>query len=220
MSYSAGFAANRFAADGLLGMAFKNISQLHANPVFQSLVAHNQTTEGVFAFKLARNDSELTLGGVNEALYTGEFAWSDITEEAYWQVELDGMAVNNSTMSARHAAIVDTGTTLLIADEHTVARAYASVPGSRPAPEVAGPGFYTFPCDSTPSVSLSFGGRAFEIPKETFSLGPIDKGSQECVGGLVGNSDMKFWIVGDLFLRGVYTAFDLDNKRVGFADLA
>ncbi|KAH8091380.1 aspartic peptidase domain-containing protein [Cristinia sonorae] len=253
LTYSSGFASTRFPADGLLGMAFKPISELNANPFFQTLLSqqhHTHTTSsstalpGTFAFKLAHNDSELTLGGVNAELYTGEFAWSNVTEEGYWQVEMGGLSVGNETFGEGHAAIIDTGTTLLIADTQTVASVYASIPGAKPAPSL-GSGFYTFPCPAAPSsssastsnttttattttttnttpptISLSFGGRSFAIPSGTFSLGPVTKGGDVCVGGLVANDDMKFWIVGDLFLRGVYTAFDVQGMRVGFADLA
>lgn len=61
---------------------------------------------------------------------------------------------------------------------------------------------------STPSISTP-----------TSSIAP-----KRCLSGLVshdGNGvEPRLWIVGDVFLRGVYSAFDVGNKRVGFATLA
>ena len=117
---------------------------------------------------------------------------------------------------------------------------YAQVPGAQMAPEV-GQGFWTVPCNAIPAVSLTFGGKAFAISPSTFNLGKVQTGSGNCVGGVVSSISVPptpFWVVGgtsdsllrvlamdtdilaDVFLQNVYTAFDMGNAQVGFADLA
>jgi hypothetical protein len=69
---------------GLLGMAFKTISDYNADPVFQSLVAAGQTDKGVFSFKLASSGSQLYLGGTDNSKYSGDFTYSKVTKEVLY----------------------------------------------------------------------------------------------------------------------------------------
>ena len=77
--YSVGFSSSEFSPDGLLGMAFPQISALDAAPLFQTLVVENQTAEPVFSFKLASSGSQLTLGGVDEDQFQGPMTQVPVT---------------------------------------------------------------------------------------------------------------------------------------------
>ena len=61
-----------------MGMAFKSLSVYNANPTYQTLIDEGKMSP-IFGFKFATSGSELFLGGVNPALYTGEFTWVDLS---------------------------------------------------------------------------------------------------------------------------------------------
>ena len=79
--YSSNLAIDQFPPDGVMGMAFQSISAYNAPPVFQSLISRSLTDEPVFSFKFATTGSELYLGGANSALYTGNFAYTPVTQQ-------------------------------------------------------------------------------------------------------------------------------------------
>lgn len=64
-----------------MGMAFAGISVFPANSVVQTLVAEGQLADPVFAFKLASSGSELRIGSVNTAFYTGSFTYTPVTQQ-------------------------------------------------------------------------------------------------------------------------------------------
>jgi hypothetical protein len=64
-----------------MGMAFPQISEYNADPVFITLVKQNQTAAPQFGFKLATNGSELYLGGANKDLYKGEIVETPVVKE-------------------------------------------------------------------------------------------------------------------------------------------
>ncbi|KZT25193.1 acid protease [Neolentinus lepideus HHB14362 ss-1] len=220
-TYSSGFSKDNFPADGLMGMGYKSISEYDADPVFASLVAQGQTTEPVFAFNLASTGSELFIGGTDGSKYTGGLTYTPVTNQGYWQVNLQSVEFRGRQVLGQIDSIIDTGTTLIVGDEGRVRELYDAIPGSQDATLQVGMGFFTVPCNAIPTIGLTFGGRTFDISPETFNLGPVESGSNRCVGGVVGQSSLdNFWIVGDVFLRNVYTAFDMGQNQVGFAKLS
>ena len=101
-----------------MGLAFPSISVYGANPFFQTLVAAKGAPEPVFSFKFAETGAELFVGGTNSALFKGDFSYTPVTKEGYWQINMNGVNVNGKDIFAtsQAAAIVDTGTTLIVGD--------------------------------------------------------------------------------------------------------
>jgi cathepsin D len=90
------------------------------------------------------------------------------------------------------------------------------------------PGFYQFPCSTTVQVSMSFGGKVWPINPEDMNLGPGNGGTM-CLGGIFdltlgsniqANSENPTWVVGDTFLKNVYSVFKQKPLSIGFAQLS
>lgn len=177
-------------------MGFKSISDYNADPFFQTLVANDAVSDAVFGFKLSSSGAELYLGGTNSDLASGDFTYVPVTQEGYWQVDMDGFSVGGSQAVSSTSAIIDTGTTLIVGDSQSVASAYESISGAQDN----GDGTYTVDCDLDTDISITFGGQDFTISPSTFAL---DAGNGQCIGGLSYEDDIasEFWIVGDVFLQ-------------------
>jgi cathepsin D len=133
------------------------------------------------------------------------------------------IASGNSAMSA-----IDTGTTLIGGPTTDVQNIWAQVPGST-AMGGSMTGFYEFPCDTNVQISLSFGGgNSWPISTADMNVGTSGTDGQ-CVGGIFdlsagsnagGDAGNPSWVVGDTFLKNVYTVFRSNPASVGFAELS
>ena len=54
-------------------------------------------------------------------------------------------------------------------------------------------------------MAFTFGGKSFPISLDTFNLGLLEEGGNDCVGGVMAASGLPGFIVGDVFLQNVYT---------------
>ncbi|ORY89618.1 aspartic peptidase domain-containing protein [Leucosporidium creatinivorum] len=207
--------------DGMMGMAYASISQLGTSPFFQTLMTQSAVSVGQFSFFLASTNSELYLGGMNSELYTaGSTVFYPVTSQSYWLLSASANVGSTAVSTlGTFSAIIDTGTSVIVAPTASAKKFWAAVPDSG----VYGSGYYTYPCDQPPILSFSFGltDEKWEISSDSLNLGKVSSGSSRCVGAIVGaDIGVNAWILGDAFLENVYATFDFDNNKVGFSDLA
>ncbi|GAA5830968.1 hypothetical protein JCM3766R1_006192 [Sporobolomyces carnicolor] len=208
--------------DGLMGMAFSSISTMGATTVFETLTKQAKLASNQFSFYLASAGSQLFLGGMDSAKYQlGTTKSYPVTNAGYWlldaKVNVGGTAVSSV---GKFSAIIDTGTSVIVAPTADAAAFWAKVPNSG----VYGSGYYTYDCASPPDVSFSFGSSFAEqwaVSGSSWNLGKVSAGSSRCVGAVIGaDIGISGWVLGDAFLENVYSTFNLDSKTVAFSDLA
>jgi len=208
--------------DGILGLAFPALSNLGENPFFNTASAQGTASENLFAFKLASSGSSLFLGGTDSNLFSGSIEYHDVdTSSGFWQVTGARALVGSTTAVSGFQTIIDSGTTIMYGPPASVKTFYSKVSGSKLFDSTDG--FYSYPCSSPPSVAFSWGGKNWAITEDNFSLGETETGSGQCVGALAGQDlglGSNVWLLGDSFMKNVYTAFNFDQNAVGFAALA
>ncbi|KIL71701.1 hypothetical protein M378DRAFT_189089 [Amanita muscaria Koide BX008] len=208
--------------DGLLGLAFPSISNLKQSPFFQNAVSQGSVKTNSFGFKLAQSGSELYLGGANSNLFTGPVESHSLSpSKGFWQIGNADIAVNGHKATSGFDTIIDSGTTIIYGPPGAVSQVYSQIPGSTLFDQQNG--LYSFPCKSMPKVSFNWGGKDWEISAANFNMGETQSGSGQCVGALA-QGDLglgtNVWLLGDSFMKNVYTVFDLGSSSVGFATLA
>lgn len=122
--------------------------------------------------------------------------------------------------SSSYAAI-DTGTTLVGGPSSVVSQLYAAIPNSQ-AGTGDYDGYYIYPCSETVTVDVAFGGRTWSISPDDFLLAQLSQ--TQCLGAFfeldMSGSSAPSWIVGDTFLKNVYSVFRYDPPSIGFANLS
>ncbi|XP_061183045.1 lysosomal aspartic protease-like [Saccostrea echinata] len=216
--------------DGILGMAYPKIAVDHVLPVFYNMLKQKLVSAPIFSFYLDRNRTgkeggELILGGSDPKFYSGNFTYINVTRRGYWQFKMDGVKINGKTSkccSGGCQVIVDTGVSWLTGPSSEIKSLNQAI-GAKPSTS----GDYTVNCSSIPRlppVSFTLNGKDFTLQGKDYILTVSHQGKTTCMSGFVGQDvpvtiGGPFWIIGDLFIGRFYTEFDLENNRVGFANV-
>ncbi|KAK0705556.1 aspartic peptidase domain-containing protein [Lasiosphaeris hirsuta] len=215
--------------DGILGLAFNLSNQVSPDQptVLNSLLPLLESP--VFTADLKwRAEGAYDFGTIDPARYNGTIQYVPLLDGAqFWEYAFTGFCVPTTNPSQTQTwylsswdAIADTGTTLLMVADDIAAIYYKSVPTALYNESI---GVYQFPCSTVlPDFVIGFDGHTdgahAVVPGKYINYTVLEESTSTCMGGLQGNYGQPFAIFGDIFLKSVFTVFDVGNKRVGFAN--
>lgn len=216
--------------EGIMGMGFQRLAASGEPPLW---VAAGLNTFSFYLERASLTSSSqdqpggiFTLGGTNSSLYQGDITYNSLIEELYWMVRLGAIGTmgSNANLNGLTRAAIDTGTTLIGGPDSVIQELYSNIPNSRSQ----GNGYYSFPCSTNVDATLTFNGQQYTLPSSDFIAGTLDQSGSQCLGAFFGlgsssQTDLQ-WIVGDAFLKNVYSVFTTTGNNggagVGFASLA
>lgn len=213
-SVSASFA--NYPIDGILGLGRSNTAGWNI-PSFMDIVAQDgYLSSNIVGFSLSRasnnpKDGEVNFGCIDTTKFNGQITYTPI-DASSWTIPLDDAYVNGQACGLTgRSATIDTGTTYILIPPADAATLFALIPGSYRSGEN-----YIIPCDSTATLQFQFSGVQYSILPQDY-IGSATTGG--CVSTIVGHqatTSSNIWLVGDVFLKNVYSVFDFDNAQIGF----
>lgn len=218
------FASNSVPFDGLMGLAQSLLSEQGVPTPVESLAQAGLISDAITSFKISRladqkNDGEITFGGLDESKFDAStlVTFDNVNEQGFWEGAMT-VSVNGQDLGLQgRTAILDTGTTLIIAPEADAAAVHQAIPGAKSD----GQGGFTIPCTTTASVALTFGGQDFAIDPRDLLFAPVDPNdlTGDCVSGISSGNigGATEWLVGDVFLKNAYFSTDVGKNQISLA---
>ena len=205
---------------GIMGLGFPSISVTHATPVFFNMMNQHPKMEKKFAFYLpdtSGNTGTFTMGAVDTSRFTGELKHHNLTSETYWETHMDKFQIGNETLvSGAQRIVLDSGTSAITAPTAHVGKIAAMLNAT-----AIMPGRYTVNCAAVPhmpNIQVTIGGNVWEISPSDYIDNDEDIECMLLIMGLDVPAPMgPLYIMGDVFMRKVYTVFDVENARLSMA---
>ncbi|KAL8997427.1 MAG: hypothetical protein Q9169_003290 [Polycauliona sp. 2 TL-2023] len=206
--------------DGLVGLAFPALNTVKPQkqktffqnilpsldlPVFTANLRHHEV--GAYEF-----------GKIDDSQFEGPLTYTPVdTSIGHWMVESKSFAVGDGkpqTNPNATPAILDTGTTLILADDPVVDAYWGQVEGAQMDEEEGG---ITFPCRTQlPDFHIALGpSYVATIPGDLMNWQRLGPGT--CFGGMQSNNGGSIQIYGDIVFKSQFVVFHGGNNSLGFA---
>uniref|UniRef100_A0A8C3FTR7 Peptidase A1 domain-containing protein n=1 Tax=Chrysemys picta bellii TaxID=8478 RepID=A0A8C3FTR7_CHRPI len=200
--------------DGILGLAFPNISSSGATPVFDNMM-NEADHSWIFLDSPVSSDEQsgsfVMFGGIDSSYHSGSLNWIPLSAETYWEITMDSITIDGETIACSNScqAIIDTGTSLLAGPSTGISNIDSYIGASNGTVRIS-----CSAMSSLPNIVFTINGIKFPVPASAYI---IDE-SGSCTSGFqsidVPTSSGELWILGDVFIRQYYVVFDRANKQV------
>lgn len=213
----------RIPGDGIFGMALDKQAYKHRPTPFSTLVKQGSLKDPVVGMYLSNgDDSSLTVGGVDKTKFTGSLKFTKIIDSTgHWFVPLGGISVNGQLANIKPidnslplGALIQSSSLAIYGPSKHVAIIYKSIAGAKEIDEAKG--IYGVPCDTKDTLAFKLNDQEFELQPSDWVMKPIDN-TKLCQGGIVGYSNIKYWVMGTVFMKTTYTAFNFKTQELGLA---
>ncbi|KAG0263184.1 hypothetical protein BG011_009187 [Mortierella polycephala] len=174
---------------------------------------------------------EITFGGVDRSRFSGDITYINCIKGRPWTIPVGGMNVNGKSINANGVlATIDTGTTAMLVPEAVSNAINSAIPNSLKVADAGG--LWFIPCSGNTPITITFGGFTAKIPHQVLAMqrvrGISNTGVDYCLSAAMFPTGtvipIEEWLIGDVFLKNVYSVFDFGNNaenggRIGFAQL-
>lgn len=206
--------------DGILGLGKgEQASSLGAPQLVQTLASSNLISSKLYGLHLSRaadgtNDGELNLGEVNKDRFDGDLHWLDAmdNDNGFWEVAVADVGADDKMTGLKgKSAIIDSGTSFIFMPEDDAVALHKLIDGYTQSGET-----FSVPCSTTKELKFKFQDTTYSVLTKDWIGGTTSDGN--CRSNVFGRKTFgdDQWLLGDVFLKNVYSAFDFDNNKVGF----
>jgi hypothetical protein len=142
---------------------------------------------------------------------------NNVATNGFWEAPMTVTVGGNDIGLGDRTAVLDTGTSLIVAPEADATAVHIAIPGAKSD----GNGGFVIPCTTDTQVALTFGGQEFTIDSRDLIFAPVDPSNLtgDCFSGLTsGNFGTPTqWLVGDVFLKNAVFTHDVKTNTIQLA---
>jgi Eukaryotic aspartyl protease len=214
-----------FPMDGICGMGRLGNADLQpgavgANTLMDVLASEGIITSKQFGLRVSRgsdnlNDGEVNFGAPDPAAFqeTLNVIPAANNSAGFWEIPLQSAMVNGTMASLQSniTLLLDSGTSYILIPVDDAVTLHRLIPDSNRTSDET----WTVPCSSSFPISFVLGDKQYDISPKDWIGGALGDG--QCNSLIVGRLTFgpNRWLVGDVFLKNVYTVFDFDNGAIG-----